>query len=152
MPYPYVAAGMSCRVDYSTELCMEFPVEVVIGATPVSQQTENRARLKEWKDFVADQIRCEHPPGCWAYEGPVIVTIYYFPPTEMQGDIDNIVKPLLDAMCKLVYMDDKQVESVYVRKYEPNRLVKFEAVTERLEDALNMERPALYIRVDLFEE
>jgi Holliday junction resolvase RusA-like endonuclease len=131
---------------------MEFPVEVVIEATPVSQQTDNRARLREWKEFVAEKIRLEHPPGCWAYEGPVVVTIYYFPPTEMEGDIDNIVKPLLDAMNKLVYMDDRQVESVYVRKYEPDRLVKFEAVSERLDTALDMERPILYIRVDLFEE
>lgn len=33
-----------------------------------------------------------------AFQGPVAATIFYFPSAAMQGDIDNIVKPILDAL------------------------------------------------------
>jgi crossover junction endodeoxyribonuclease RusA len=34
----------------------------------------------------------------------------------MEGDLDNIVKPILDALSRHVYMDDRQIEPVlYIR-------------------------------------
>ena len=38
----------------------------------------------------------------------------------MAGDIDNIVKPIMDALVSLAYMDDKDVERVIVQKFEPD--------------------------------
>ena len=52
-------------------------------------------------------------------ERPVAETIYYFPDTPMRGDVDNIVKPILDGMKSAVYPDDKVVERVLVQKFEP---------------------------------
>ncbi len=36
------------------------------------------------------------------------------------GDIDNIVKPILDALCHHIYMDDRQVQRLVVQKFEPD--------------------------------
>lgn len=36
------------------------------------------------------------------------VTIFYFPDGKMDGDIDNIIKPILDAMSAHIYIDDSQ--------------------------------------------
>ena len=54
------------------------------------------------------------PEGHWATTGRVAVTLFYFPEAAMQGDIDNIVKPILDALAQHIYIDDAQVERLVV--------------------------------------
>ena len=44
-------------------------------------------------------------------------TLFYFPAVEMAGDIDNIVKPVLDALGKHIYVDDRQVHRVLVQNF-----------------------------------
>jgi len=65
----------------------------------------------------------------------------------MQGDIDNIVKPVLDALCRHVYFDDQQVERVRVQKFEPDRIFRFSAPSEMLSAAIQGDKPLLYIRL-----
>lgn len=65
----------------------------------------------------------------------------------MPGDIDNIVKPILDAMAHHIYLDDHQVERLVVQKFEPDQGVSFSLPTPTLVRALNRPRPALYIRL-----
>ncbi len=73
--------------------------------------------------------------------------LYYFSPAPMPGDIDNIVKPILDAMAHHIYLDDHQVKRLVVQKFEPERIVSFSAPTATLLQALNRPRPALYVRL-----
>ncbi|MEA2951057.1 MAG: crossover junction endodeoxyribonuclease RusA [Alphaproteobacteria bacterium] len=72
----------------------------------------------------------------------------------MQGDVDNIVKLILDAMKRYIFIDDHQVERVVVQKFEPGNVFNFSNPSEVLIEALNSEKPLLYIRVsnDPFEE
>ena len=49
------------------------------------------------------------------------MTIFFFPQAEMQADIDNCAKPILDAMGRFVYADDRQVDRMVVQKFEPER-------------------------------
>jgi crossover junction endodeoxyribonuclease RusA len=72
----------------------------------------------------------------------------------MQGDIDNIVKPILDALGQHIYVDDSQVERVVVQKFEPGNVFPFGSPSSTLEDALNRPKPLLYVRLtdDPFEE
>ncbi len=65
----------------------------------------------------------------------------------MQGDIDNIVKPILDALCKHVYDDDRQVERVWVQKFEPGRVFQFSNPTLMLTEAIQGEKPLLFVRL-----
>jgi Holliday junction resolvase RusA-like endonuclease len=65
----------------------------------------------------------------------------------MQGDLDNIVKPILDALSKHIYMDDAQVEKIVVQKFEPQSVYTFRSLTDVLSEALNEERPVVYIRI-----
>ncbi len=76
------------------------------------------------------------------------MTIYFFPQAEMQADIDNCTKPILDALGALIYMDDKQVERIVVQKFEPERPLEIrEEPTESLATALAAEVPIVYIKV-----
>ena len=77
-----------------------------------------------------------------------MATIFYFPPTTMQGDIDNIVKPILDGMIAVAYPDDKFIEKVVVQKFEPGVAWTFPSPSATLATAIDAEKPSLYIRLD----
>jgi hypothetical protein len=124
-----------------------FPLEFVVRGTPVSFQAA-RAKSKEaWKKRVKEASYDALPEGHFSTEASISITLFYFPSTEMQGDIDNIVKPVLDALSKHIYNDDKQVERVWVQKFEPGRIFQFASPSEVLSKALNGEKPLLFIRL-----
>lgn len=72
----------------------------------------------------------------------------------MAGDLDNIVKLILDALCKHIYVDDDQVERVLVQKFEPGNVFEFRNPTHVFTKALAEDKPVLYIRIsnDPFED
>ena len=80
---------------------------------------------------------------------PVVVktALTVGPAEAMQGDVDNIVKPILDALSKHIYNDDRQVERVWVQKFEPGRIFQFARPSEVLSEALSGEKPLLFIRL-----
>lgn len=135
-------------MDRYSELCIDLPLEILIPSTPVSQQGSPRGK-KAWQQKIQDDVKNMEPEGCHSHTGDVSVIIYYFSPERMQGDIDNIVKPILDAMCSRVYVDDRQVISVFVKKFEPGKLVDIIDPSDTLTRAINHDRPVVYIGVDL---
>lgn len=99
--------------------------------------------------MVRDAAREELPDVHFAVEEPVAVTIYFFPQAEMQADIDNCAKPILDAMGRIVYIDDKQVERIVMQKFEPERPMEVrDEPTPFLAAALGAEVPVVYVKVD----
>jgi hypothetical protein len=66
----------------------------------------------------------------------------------MKGDIDNIVKPILDALEKLIYVEDNQVARVWVEKFEPDTTAAFSEPTPTLAATLDLDTPVVYVRVD----
>lgn len=122
------------------------PIEFIVRGTAISLQASGQTR-EAWKARIRAAGATVVPPGSWALTDRVAVTIYYFPEGEMVGDIDNIVKPILDAMSPFIYVDDRQVERVVVQKFEPERIFSFSAPSPALVDALAVEGPAVYIRV-----
>lgn len=124
----------------------DLPIEFIIRGTAISLQASGASR-EAWKATVKAAGAGVVPPGSWALTDRVAVTIYYFPEGEMVGDVDNIVKPILDAMCQFIYVDDHQVERVVVQKFEPDRIFTFSAPSPALVDALAAEGSVVYIRV-----
>ncbi len=72
----------------------------------------------------------------------------------MQGDVDNIVKYTLDGMNKHIYLDDRQVDRVVVQKFEPGAVYEFRDPSVTLLEAVESERPVLYIELstDIYGE
>jgi hypothetical protein len=126
---------------------IEFPLEFVVAGTPVSAQATNRASIPRWQAQIVAASRSVLPEGHFASASPMAVTLYYFPSTPMQGDIDNIVKPILDAMCRHIYLNDHQVERLLVQKFEPGRVPSFASLTTTLLAAVEHPKPLLYIRL-----
>ena len=97
---------------------MPIPFEFVIGGPPVSQQARRRDSVRQWTEVVksvAKQVWATEPP----VNGPLIVTItYFFDRTSF--DVDNIPKPILDALKGVVFTNDSQVFDLLCRKRDMN--------------------------------
>jgi hypothetical protein len=66
----------------------------------------------------------------------------------MDGDVDNIVKLIVDGMIAVIYPDDRLLERITVQKFEPETDTVLRSLTPTLEQATEMERPVVYIRID----
>ncbi len=124
---------------------MPIPFEFVIAGRPVSQQTRRRELVRQWTGQVANAARHvwgTSPPVA----GPLMVSItYFFDNTPL--DVDNIPKPILDALKGMVYVDDSEVFDLLCRK----RDIKDEPLIENgppdLTGYVNQSQPVLHIAV-----
>ncbi len=86
--------------------------EFLIPKRPVSLQTKNRSNLQAWKRFVRREAA-----KVWAATNlpvsmpPLRFTIVYLCDSA-PADIDNIIKPIQDALVGLVFDDDFLVSDV----------------------------------------
>jgi hypothetical protein len=131
-----------------------FPIEFLVHGTPVSSQAKNAVAREDWKARVKDASSQALPQPHFASDQRMAVTLYYLPEGRMPGDVDNIVKLVLDALCAHIYLDDGQVERVVVQKFEPGNVFSFSNASAAVVDAINGPKPVLYVRVsnDPFEE
>ena len=131
-----------------------FPIEFLVPGTSVSAQAKQARSRDDWKQRVRNASSDALPDDHWATEGRIAATLFFFPDQPMQGDVDNIVKLVLDALVRHIYLDDRQVERVVVQKFEPGRVFPFASPSARLKEALSGNRPMLYVRLsdDPFEE
>ena len=73
--------------------------------------------------------------------------IAYFYDIVAIGDVDNIIKPIQDALVGLVYDDDSQITDVICRKRASNLRFVFHEMSDVLMDALTLYDEFLYITV-----
>ena len=128
-----------------------YPFEVVLQGTPIALQCKTGGTREAWKERVKEAARQRQRA---TYElgfldnRALAVTIYYFPSAPMEGDVDNIVKLIMDGMIGIAYLNDRVVERVTVQKFEPDGGWEFLVTSDRLALALDTEPPAVYIRVE----
>jgi hypothetical protein len=121
------------------------PVEFIVRGVAISQQASAASR-NAWKQAVG-RAGAAVWGGGWLMTGRVSLTIYYFPEGRMIGDLDNIIKPIVDGLIGAVYVDDQQVERLAIQKFEADRLVRFLAPSPILAAALAAEGSRVYVRV-----
>jgi crossover junction endodeoxyribonuclease RusA len=122
------------------------PFEFVIEGPPVSQQTRRRARRQAWVDEVRRRAISR-----WPAEEPPVTGMIRIEITHIfagvAGDLDNLAKPVLDALKALVYEDDRQVTDLTVRKRDLTRGLRAEVTWPQFLDALNRGREFLHVLV-----
>lgn len=79
---------------------------------------------------------------------PLALTIYYFPDAPLEGDLDNIIKPIQDALINVVFLDDNQVERIVAQKFEPQEDWDIGEPSLQLAKVLDVKPPVIYVRVD----
>ena len=84
--------------------------EFLIERRPLSLQAKNRENLQQWKIFVTNEAaKSWHLP--LISEKYLHISIVYLC-DDSPPDVDNIVKPILDALVGLIYKDDELVADV----------------------------------------
>ena len=79
----------------------------------------------------------------------VMLTITYFF-TDKQMDVDNIPKPISDALNGLTYVDDEQVTDILCRKRNLNNdALRIESASPIVNEAARRGVPFIYIRVEI---
>ena len=133
---------------------ISFPLEFIVPGMPVSMQAKRAASKDEWKTLVRRKARIVLPEGHWFTEEPISVTLFYFPAAPMTGDLDNIIKLVLDALVRYVYRDDRQIERILEQKFEPENMFSFTMPSPTLQAAVTGEKPLLFVHLsnDPFEE
>lgn len=123
------------------------PFEFVIDGPPVSQQARRRERVREWRDRVRAIAEKKWPRGELPLTEPIMLTITYFY-DKVAMDVDNIPKPISDAMKGLVYFDDDQMADILCRKRDLNSVLRVDNPSEILAEGFNRNKEFLYIVVD----
>ncbi|MDZ8087627.1 MAG: RusA family crossover junction endodeoxyribonuclease [Nostoc sp. DedQUE12b] len=123
--------------------------EFIVDGPPVSQQARTRGKgntLQDWKKTVRQEAE-----KYWSLEqktatGLVMLQITYFYDSD-QIDVDNIVKPIQDAIKGLAYVDDNQVSDLLVRKRNLSGNFKIENMTSTLAEGFARGNEFLHIVV-----
>lgn len=113
---------------------------------PVSQQTRRRERLRVWKIVVRQEAEKYWSLGQKTATGPIMLQVTYFYDS-VAMDVDNIVKPVQDAIIGLAYVDDDQVTDVLVRKRNLSGNFKVENMTSVLAEGFSRGNEFLHIVV-----
>ena len=120
------------------------PLEFVLPRRPVSQQARRQARLREWKDLVAEHARLATGGPRTLMTEPVSLRLLYLY-DEIALDIDNILKPILDALIGVLLEDDTVVTDVEIRRRRRGMAFAADTVSPVLAGAFALDREFVYV-------
>lgn len=128
---------------------MVIPFEFTIEGPPVSQQAHPRQRLMEWKQRVRERARGAVQAGDRPHEGQVLLMITYYYDRDLPvGDLDNIGKPIQDALEGIVYANARQVEEVSCARRDMNSPLRIKGISPVLAAGFTGGREFLHVKVD----
>jgi hypothetical protein len=89
-------------------------IELIVPGTPISLGASPRSKTT-WRTKVAAAAQSALPVSHLLVADPVRATvIYFYVRTDL--DLDNILKPILDSMNRIVYVDDSQIVNIMASK------------------------------------
>ncbi len=124
---------------------MPLPFELALPRSPVSQQARRSELRVAWQEEVRNAAR-QRWRGAAPTDGLVALTITYFFDAG-SPDVDNIPKPILDALKGLVYADDDQVIDLACRKRDLREDVVVRNPSPYLLGHLRQSRRVLHVSV-----
>ena len=128
--------------------------EFIVQGPPVSLNAKknNARRYQKWIKTVRSAAVVEWPVGRSATEDKdveVSITNYY---TLAPPDVDNIIKPILDSLETVVYLNDKQVRRVTSERFNLHEISKIINPSPLLATALENYSELLHIVVHIPED
>jgi Holliday junction resolvase RusA-like endonuclease len=130
----------------NVEVELALPFEFIIDGPAVSQQAR-RESVRKWREEVRTVAERFWPTGDLPVTEPVMLTISYF---YLGGgmDVDNIAKPIADALKELVYVDDDQLTDLACRKRDLNGNLRLLNPSPILAEGFERGRQFLHVVVD----
>lgn len=125
--------------------------EFVIDGPPVSQQARRRENLRAWRAKVRSEAAKNWPSEQPPTSDLVMLRIIYFY-NDMKVDVDNIVKPIQDALKELVYVDDDQIIDILASKRKRFRNLRIDNRSMVLSEGFARGNDFLYVSVSSASE
>lgn len=124
-----------------------FPFEFTVVGTPLSHQTRNRQRLVEWRRVVR-AVAARRWNGSPPTVRPVSFQVtYYYEGTPL--DVDNMIKPIQDALNGLVYEDDSQITDTSGHRRDINSSFRIRGMSPAVAEAFVTGAEFIHVRVEL---
>jgi len=121
--------------------------ELVVIGRPVSQQARRRERLREWKDRVRTTALRDWSNTRAETAAKVALTLFHLY-RDAALDIDNIIKPVQDALVGLAFEDDRQVSDLVVRTRPLGTMFRVESFSAVLAAAIDSGNELIYVRIE----
>lgn len=119
--------------------------ELLLPRRPVSHQSKNKINKKAWQDYIygrAFSIWKQNPIS----KGSLKFTVVYLCESD-PCDINNVIKPIQDALNSLVYADDSLIWDVTGHMRLLSGLIDTANLPVQLSDAIAQGIECVYIRV-----
>ena len=126
---------------------MSLPLEFIIDGPPVSQQTRRQSLLRLWRGEVQSAVKQHWAEGELLASGLLMITIMYFY-NDRSLDIDNVPKPILDALKGIVFEDDNQVTDLICRKRKLVPTLNAPKPSSVLDEELHRRKEFVYVLVE----
>ena len=122
-------------------------LEFTVLGPPVSYQTKDKANLKVWKQTIRDEAGKKWTTIPLTTKLKMTL-INFHERDDAPMDDDNMVKPIRDAMNKLVYEDDRQITYSVLIQISIDAPIKVRKGPRILLDACWNGEEFLYIRIE----
>jgi hypothetical protein len=122
-------------------------LEFVVVGIPVSNQSTNKTNLAAWRATVKAEAQkvWANPPLLGELKA---VIINFFDTTKPPLDLDNMSKPILDTMQKLVYKNDRQIRQVEITHVKINAAFQFVGASKIIVTSVQAGNQFVYVRIE----
>jgi len=126
-----------------------FPIEFTFEGPPLSLQSKNKSRKRAYKEMIATAAKQIVPEGftLLLQDLEIKITYYYEGDTP---DLDNIIKPIQDALIGVLYVDDQQIADTRSRKRDINGSYRIRNVSACILQAFGNGKDFIHVKINPF--
>jgi len=122
------------------------PFYFTIPRRPISQQARRSARREEWKAYIRSIVEPQ-----WPYGSPLELEnfsiAYIYLSDESPLDIDNVIKPIQDALVGIVFHDDGVVTDVIGHRRDRTGLFDVDRLPVPVLEAIDLGSECVVVRI-----
>jgi hypothetical protein len=123
------------------------PWDCVVLGIPKSVQAK-ASSIQRWKAEVRAAAAKAWPPDSPPFDHEVQIHVTYYH-DGAPLDVDNMLKPIQDALCGVVYADDKQLTDTHGHLRDLNAQYRVRGLTEAQARGFTSNGPFVHIRIEL---
>lgn len=119
--------------------------DFLIPKRPLSLQTKKRANLQAWKRYVRAEAAKTWQGHLVLEEDIQLTLVYLF--VQDPVDIDNIIKPIQDALVGLIYQNDLLVTDIEAHRRSLTGAFDLTQFPDALIDGILQGEECVYVRI-----
>jgi Holliday junction resolvase RusA-like endonuclease len=121
-------------------------LDFCVHGQAVSAQTGRRHALQAWKQRIRSACVAAWKDGEPPIRGTVRLQVTFYRESEL-GDVDNLLKPIQDALQGVAYLDDRQIRDVAGRRRDIDSSFKVRYMSPALAMAFSDGRHFVHIEL-----